>query len=143
MRYVVTLFLAVIGIGAPAKGQSIVGKWAVTWDADIGIDHDTAVVKARKPATLELTQRGDSIFGIWSTGPSGGVPVRGTFDGRSLNLSSGVTERTGMIDGKPTPMKVRWDIAGSVQASKIAGVLMLYLGALSPVPRRWEAQRAP
>jgi len=42
MRYVVTLFLAVIGIGAPAKGQSIVGKWAVTWDADISIDHDTA-----------------------------------------------------------------------------------------------------
>jgi len=143
MRLFVTYLLAVSGMATSANAQSVVGKWAVTWDADISIDHDTAIVKSRKPATLDLTQRGDSIFGVWTTGPSAGIPVRGTFDGRSLNLSSGVTERAGMIDGKPTPMKVRWDISGSVQASKISGVLMLYLGALSPVPRRWEAQRAP
>ncbi len=135
--------LAVIWASRPASAQSVTGKWAVTWDADIRVDHDTAIVKSRKPATLELTQRGDSVVGTWSGAPDSHTPVRGTFDGRSLKLSSGTVERNGMIDGKPTPIKIRWDIAGSVEASKISGVLFLYMGTLSPVPRRWEAQRAP
>jgi len=135
--------LAAICAGLPASAQSVAGKWAVTWDADVRIDQDTAIVKSRKLATLELTQRGDSVVGTWSAGPDGHTPVRGTFDCRSLKLSSGTIERNGMIDGKPTAMKIRWDIAGSVEAAKLSGVLFLYMGALSPVPRRWEAQRAP
>jgi hypothetical protein len=134
---------AAICAGLPASAQSVTGRWAVTWDADVRIDHDTAIVRSRKPATLELTQRGDSVVGTWSAGPDGHTPVRGTFDGRSLKLSSGTVERNGMIDGKPTPMKIRWDIAGSVEAAKISGVLFLYMGVLPPVPRHWEAQRAP
>jgi hypothetical protein len=141
IRFPVTV--AALCWGLPASAQSITGKWAVTWDADVRVDHDTAIVKSRKAATLELTQRGDSVVGTWSTGPDGHTPVRGTYDGRSLKVSSGLVERNGMIDGKPTPMKIRWDIAGSVEASKISGVLFLYMGTLSPVPRRWEAQRTP
>src|SRR5206468_396498 len=109
----------------------VAGKWSVMWDADIRLDHDTAIVKSRKPATLELTQRGDSVVGTWSSGPETGTEVRGTFDGRVLQLTSGTNERAGMRDGKPMKMKVRWDIRGALQANKLGGSLFLYLGDLA------------
>jgi hypothetical protein len=135
--------LASLTLHVQAQAPNIAGRWAVTWDADVRIDHDTAVVKSRKPASLELTQRGDSVFGVWGAGPDGGIQLRGTFNGRTVRLTSGVNERTGMVDGKPVQMKVRWDIAGALDNSKLAGTLMLYLGTLPAVPRRWDAQRAP
>jgi hypothetical protein len=143
MRVFAMVAVASISLGSPATAQSIGGKWLATWDADVRIDHDTAIVRARKPASFELTQRGDSVIGTWRPGPDADVPVRGIFDGHSLKLSSGVLERNGMIDGKPTLMKVRWDIVGSLEGAKLGGVLLMYLGDRPPVPRHWEAQRAP
>jgi hypothetical protein len=135
--------LATLAAHAHAQAPNIAGRWTVLWDADVRIDHDTAVVKSRKPASLELTQRGDSVFGVWGAGPDGGVQLRGTFNGRTVRLTSGVNERTGMVDGRPVQMKVRWDIAGAREGSKLAGTIMLYLGQLPAVPRRWDAQRVP
>ena len=128
---------------ATARAQGLTGTWAVVWDADIRTDGDSAVVKSRKPATLELTQRGDSVLGVWKAGPNGGTEVRGTFNGRALKLSSGTHESKGQLDGKPVTIRVRWDINGAFQNGKLAGSLFLYMDDRNAPPRRWEAQRAP
>ena len=137
--------LAAILIAGPsmASAQGITGKWAVVWDADIRTDGDSAIVKSRKPATLELTQRGDSVVGVWHAGPNGGTQVRGTFNGRTLKLTSGANDSKGFLDGKPVTIRVRWDINGALQDGKLAGSLFLYMDNRSAPPRRWEAQRAP
>src|SRR5436305_5448828 len=124
-------FFAAVGLAivahAPLGAQGIGGKWSVIWDADIRMDHDTAIAKARKPATLELTQRGDSVFGTWSGGIEPGIPLKGTFDGRAIQMSSGVMERTGMRDGQPMKMRVRWDVRGALSGSALTGTLFIYL----------------
>jgi hypothetical protein len=143
-RQLIMLVCLVVSPSASVRAQGVAGKWSVMWDADIRFDHDTAIVKGRKPATVELTQRGDSVFGTWSGGVEpGGVALRGTFDGRTMRLTSGVNERTGTRDGQPMKMKVRWDVNGALQGAKLAGTLFIYIGDMPAAPRRWDGQRVP
>jgi hypothetical protein len=138
------IFIVAFAIAATsAHAQSIAGKWSVTWDSDITMDHDTAVVKKRSTATLELALHGDSVTGVWGGGPGAGAQLRGTFDGKALRLTTGTNEREVRVNGEPVKMKVRWDITGAVQGAKLAGSLFIYVGDRPPPARRWEAIRAP
>ena len=94
------LCIALCAISSRLGAQGVSGKWTV-WDSDIRLDHDTAVVNSRRPATLELTQRGDSIFGTWSSGGLETTALRGTIDGRGFKLTSGVIERMGRSTESP------------------------------------------
>jgi hypothetical protein len=73
------------------------------------------------------------------------MPLRGTTDGQSIRMTSGTNERTGMRDGQPVKMKVRWDFRGELKGSTLAGILFLYLGnGELPAPaRQWEGRRVP
>ena len=135
--------LALTLAATASHAQGIAGKWAVTWDSDIAQDHDTAIVKKRSPATLELTLKGDSAFGVWNATVDQGTQLRGTFDGKTLRLTTGTNERAVKRDGVDMKMKVRWDFTGAPDASgsKLAGTLFIYLGDRPSPPRRWEAIR--
>lgn len=130
-------------LASSAHAQGIAGKWAVIWDSDISMDHDTVVVKQRRPAMLELVVKGDSVTGKWGTGIEQGLQFRGTFDGRTLRMTTGVNDRVVKRDGESITMKVRWDLTGALQGSKLAGSVFIYIGDRPAPARRWEAQRAP
>ena len=72
-----------------------------------------------------------------------GVELRGTFDGKTVRLSSGTHERAGMRDGQPIKVMVRWDINGALQGSELKGTLFIYLGDRPAPVRRWDAKRMP
>jgi hypothetical protein len=138
------IYIVAFAIAATsAHAQSIAGKWSVTWDSDITMDHDTAVVKKRSTTTLELARSGDSVTGVWGGGPDSGTRLRGTYDGKALRLTTGTNEREVKVNGQTVKMKVRWDITGAMQGSKLAGALFIYVGDRPPPARRWEAIRAP
>jgi len=126
-----------------AHAQSIAGKWSVTWDSDITLDHDTAIVKKRSTTTLEFTVKADSVFGVWNAGPDSGTQLRGTFDGKTLRMTTGTNERAVKVNGESMKMKVRWDLNGVLQGPKLAGSLFIYVADRNAPARRWEAQRAP
>jgi len=130
-------------VATPAHAQSIAGRWSVTWDSDITIDHDTAIVKKRSTTTLELTPKGDSVVGVWGAGPDQGAQLRGTFDGKSLRMTTGTNERVVKRNGEDIKMKVRWDMNGALQGSRLVGSLFIYVADRPAPARRWEAQRAP
>ena len=126
-----------------ARAQSIAGKWSVTWDSDITMDHDTTIVKKRSTTTLDLALKGDSVTGVWGGGPDQGTQLRGTFDGKTLRMTTGTNERVVKVNGESKKMTVRWDVTGSVQGPKVAGVLLIYVADRTAPARRWEAQRVP
>ena len=137
--FVISLALA----ATSAHAQSIAGKWSVTWDSDITLDHDTAIVKKRSTTTLDLTLKGDSVIGVWNAGPDQGTQLRGTFDGKTLRMTTGKNERVVKVNGESVKMMVRWDMNGVLQGPKLAGSLFIYVADRSAPARRWEAQRAP
>jgi len=126
-----------------AHAQSIAGKWSVTWDSDITLDHDTAIVKKRSTTTLEFTVKADSVFGVWNAGPDSGTQLRGTFDGKTLRMTTGTNARGVKVNGESVKMKVRWDLNGALQGPKLAGSLFIYVADRNAPARRWEAGRAP
>src|SRR4029079_12823160 len=99
------IFVVALALSATsAHGQSIAGKWSVTWDSDITLDHDTAVVKKRSTTTLEFTLNGDSVTGVWGGGPDSGTRLHGTFDGKALRVTTGTNEREVKVNGKSVKM---------------------------------------
>jgi hypothetical protein len=136
---VVSLALA----ATSAHAQNIAGKWSVTWDSDITLDHDTAIVKKRSTTTLDLTLKGDSVSGVWNAGPDQGAQLRGTFDGKTLRMTTGKNERVVKVNGESVKMMVRWDMNAVLQGPKLAGSLFIYVADRPAPARRWEAQRAP
>jgi hypothetical protein len=137
------IFAVALALAATqAHAQSIAGKWSVTWDSDITMDHDTAIVKRRSTTTLEFTSNGDSVTAVWG-GPGQGSQMRGTFDGKALRMTTGKNERVIKVNGESVKMMVRWDVNGALQGSKLAGTMFIYVGDRSAPGRRWEAVRAP
>ena len=134
-----TLFLMVVA-ATPVHGQSVAGKWAAMFDSDITTYKDTVVVKARQPARLVLSQHGDSVVGFW-VNRMDSVEVRGTFDGRTLRMSTGVREREIKVNGQSTRMKVRTDWTASLQGSGLAGTMLINIGDRPAPARRWEATK--
>src|SRR5689334_19399079 len=102
------LVLSLALAASPAFAQSVAGKWSVTWDSDITMDHDTTIVKKRSTTTLELALKGDPVTGVWGGGPDQGTQLRGTFDGKSLRMTTGTNERVIKINGESVKMMVRW-----------------------------------
>ena len=78
-------------------------------DSDITLDHDTAIVKKRSTTTLDLTLKGDSVIGVWNAGPDQGTQLRGTFDGKTLRMTTGKNRRVVKVNGESVKMMVRWD----------------------------------
>ena len=138
------IFVTSLALAATsAQAQSIAGKWSVTWDSDITLDHDTAIVKKRSTTTLDLTLKGDSVIGVWNAGPDQGTQLRGTFDGKTLRMTTGKNERVVKVNGESVKMMVRWDMNGVLQGPKLAGSLFIYVADRPAPARRWEAVRAP
>jgi hypothetical protein len=102
---------------------------------------DSVVVKARRPATLVLVQKGDSVTGTWSSAPTSMLPVRGTFDGRVLRLTTGPRESEVRVNGEPKTMTTRTDWMASVQGNRLSGTMFIHLGGREPPARSWEADR--
>ena len=124
-----------------ATAQGISGKWNAMFDADIQIRGDSIVVKSRKPAMLELQQRGDSLFGTWKPSDLEAVAVRGTYDGKVLRLSTTAQERQIRVNGAPTMVKTQTEMSAKVVGDSLAGTLLIKLGEREPPPRKWEAKR--
>jgi hypothetical protein len=138
MRMLLVLMLTV----APtALAQGVTGTWSAMFDSDITIQRDTFIVKARGPATLVLTQRGDSVTGTWKSGSSPARDVSGTFDGRVLRLTTGRRESEIRVNGEPVKMMTRTDWMATLQGNRLTGTLFIRLGDREPPARRWEADR--
>lgn len=143
MRRQLACVAALLCAARSASSQNVAGHWTATFDSDIRAERDTFRVLKRGPATLDLTQRGDSVFGVWRAGTLDTSVVKGTFDGRALKLTSGLAERTIKFNGQATTMKVRTDLSGVVHGSTVVGTLFIYIGDRPPAPRKWEGQRRP
>jgi hypothetical protein len=143
MERIQRIILMLIAVaGAPAlSAQGVSGTWNATFDSDISMQKDTFVVKARRPAMLVLVQKGDSVTGTWGSAPLPTTSVRGTFDGRVLQLTTGLRESEVRVDGKPTTMKTRIDWMATVQGSRLTGTMFIRIGEREPPARRWEADR--
>jgi len=139
--------VALLGVASAAASsagaQGIGGKWSIVWDSDITMDHDTAIVKKRSTGTMELTVKGDSVAAVWNGGIGQGPQLRGTFDGKTLRMTTGTNERVIKRNGEDVKMRVRWDVNGALQGEKLAGSLFIYISDMTAPARRWEAQRAP
>src|SRR4051812_21916772 len=133
--------IALFVVATSAHAQGVAGKWSATFDSDISGRGDSFVVKERRPATLELTQRGDSVFGTWTVAGMDKSDVSGTFDGKILRITTGLHEREIRINGTPSKMKVRTDWTGSVSGNALSGVMTIRIGDREPPPRKWEAAR--
>ena len=137
-RMIVALSVAI----APAvAAQGVTGTWNGPFDSDLTMQRDTFVVKARRPATLVLVQRGDSVTGTWTSGPLPAAELRGTFDGRVLRLTTGLRESEVRINGEPRKMVTRTDWVGSLQGNRLSGTMFIRIGDREPPARRWEAER--
>jgi hypothetical protein len=134
------LFVLAVAV-TTANAQAVTGTWSATFDSDMTMKKDSFVVKSRGPATLVLTQRGDSVSGTWSSGLGGARDVHGTFDGRVLRLTTGLNESEVRINGEPHKMKVRTDWMGTMQGNRLAGTMFIRIGDREPPARRWEADR--
>jgi len=138
----IPLVLSVItALGSPASAQKVAGTWAITYDADIRRDGDNFTVNSRRTTRLVLEQRGDSVFGMFGDDKMPEPPrkVSGTFDGKTLKLTTGTSRRTVRINGQATEMDTRTDFMGAVDATGMRGVMLLQVGDRPPPPRKWEA----
>ena len=138
MRMVLALSIAV----APAlAAQGVTGTWNAMFDSDITMQKDSFVVKARRPALFVLVQKGDSVTGTWGSGSLPTVPVRGTYDGRVLRLTTGQRESEIRVNGEARKMMIRTDWMGSLQGNRLSGTMFVNIGDREPPARRWEADR--
>jgi hypothetical protein len=137
--FVLAAVIASVPAAMPAQG--VAGHWSATFDADVSVSGENMVVKGRRPAALDLTARGDSVFGKWIVADLETVSVSGTFDGRVLRLTSGVHEREMRINGQATKVKTRIDWTAAVAGNTLDGTMFIRLGDREPPPRRWEAKR--
>ena len=142
MRSTILLALgAIAGLGSIASAQKVSGTWAITYDADIRRDGENFTVNSRRTTRLVLEQRGDSVFGTFGDDnmPEPPRKVSGTFDGKTLKLTTGTSRRMVRINGQATEMATRTDFVGAVDATGMRGVMLVHVGDHSPPPRKWEA----
>jgi hypothetical protein len=90
-----------------------------------------------------LEQRGDSVFGSFKSDGAPDEPRRlsGTFDGKTLKLTTGTARSTVRVNGKPTEMTMRTDWMGGVVATGLQGTMFIQFGDRPPPARKWEATR--
>lgn len=143
--YLVVATLGMASGAVPGAGaQGVAGSWVVTFDSDINTSGDVVTVKKRSTGRLVLEQRGDSVFGRFK---ADGMPdpersVHGTFDGKTLELTTGLARRTIRINGQPTEMPMRTDWIGAVSGASIRGTMLIQIGDRPAPARRWEAVAA-
>ena len=135
--------IAVSALGATrVSAQGIGGTWNVTWDSDLRVDGEKVTVNKRSKGKLVLEQRGDSVFATFtSDGPAEARQLAGTFDGKTLKLTTGTTRGSVRINGKPTDMTMRTDWMGAVVPSGMQGSMFIQMGDRPATPRKWEATR--
>ena len=125
------------------QAPTVSGSWKAVFDADMRrASDDEWKVNKRSNARLILEQRGDSVFGTWQgenlPDPAG---LRGTFDGKTLRLTSGTNERVGQVNGQPVRMKVRQDFTATLERGALKGVLFIHIDDRPAPARKWEATR--
>ena len=140
---VVALGSMLAAASSRVAAQGVAGAWTVTYDSDINTSGDVVVVKKRSKGRIVLEQRGDSVFGRFK---ADGMPepersLSGTFDGKVLELTTGLARRTIRINGQPTEMPMRTDWMGAVTGESIRGTMLIQIGDRPAPPRRWEAVR--
>jgi hypothetical protein len=129
--------------------QRVSGTWLVEYDMRLEREGDGAErVTERGKARLELSQRGDSLFGIWqgSTGPSRTErPVRGTVEGGNVRFTTGVAEATISRNGAETKLQIVSEFSGAVDGDIIGGTMTVrpLSGPEMPAGRRrtWDGRR--
>ena len=65
--------------------------------------------------------------------------VTGTFDGKTLKLTTGTSRRAVRINGQPAEMAMRTDFMGALDGSGMRGVMLVQVGD-HPAPARKCAQ---
>ncbi|HUQ83889.1 MAG TPA: hypothetical protein VM076_22255 [Gemmatimonadaceae bacterium] len=121
---------------------SVAGTWQVTFDSDLRRDGEKVTVTKRSKGELTLQQRGDSVFGTFKTdGLDSARPLAGTFDGKTLKLTTGANRTTIRMNGKPVEMVVRTDWMGALDAAGMRGTMFIQMGERPAPPRKWEATR--
>ena len=135
---------ALLALGSTASAQKVAGAWAITYDADIRRDGETFTVLSRRTTRLVLEQRGDSVFGTFGDDKMPEPPrkVTGTFDGKTLKLTTGTSRRTVRINGQPAEMAMRTDFMGALDGSGMRGVMLVQVGDHPAPARKWEALSA-
>jgi hypothetical protein len=131
------------GVAPSVGGQDVTGTWTVTWDSDINTSGDVVTVKKRSTGRLVLEQRGDSVFGRFQPDgmPDPNRPLRGTFDGKVIKLTTGSLRRTVTMNGTPTEMMTRTDWMGAFDGTFFKGTIFVQVGDRPAPPRKWEAVR--
>ena len=80
--------LTVASLVAVTQQRGLTGTWHVTFDSDLRRDGESVTVTKRAKGELTLEQRGDSVFGTFKSGPDAARPLSGTFDGKTLKLTT-------------------------------------------------------
>ena len=126
-----------------ATAQGVAGTWRVTYDSDIRRDGEEITVNKRGKGVLTLEQRGDSVFGSLKgeASPETPRPLSGTFDGKTLKLTTGAVRGRVNINGKATDMPMRTDWMGAVDGTGLRGTMFVQIGDRPAPPRKWEAVR--
>ena len=136
------------GNGVSAQ-QRVSGTWLVDYDMRIAREGDGAErVTERGKARLELSQRGDSLFGTWqaSTGLSRAErPVRGTVEGSNVRFTTGPAEATINRNGEETKIQIVSEFSGAVDGDSIGGVMTVRPlngpGMPAGSDRKWDGRR--
>ena len=98
------LSLALFAQQAPAKpAPSVTGKWNVTLE----MQSTTAT------PTIELTQEGEKLSGVYVSGRYGKVPLSGTIKGRALAFSFTLS-----VEGSEMSMTYKGEVAADYQSIK-------------------------
>lgn len=128
-------------LARPASAQRVAGSWLVTFDSDISRNGDVVTVKKRGTGRLVLEQRGDSVVGTFAAGglPEPARSVSGTFNGKTLVLTTGAQRRTIRVNGQPREMLTRTDWMGVVDAAGMRGTMLIQVGDRPAPARQWEA----
>ena len=135
------LLMTIAWLAAATQKPGVAGPWHVTFDSDLRRDGESVTVTKRAKGELTLEQRGDSVFGTFKSGPDAARPLSGTFDGKTLKLTTGTNRSTIRMNGKPVEMAVRTDWMGALDATGIRGTMFIQIGDRPAPPRKWEAIR--
>jgi hypothetical protein len=135
--------VAALLVALPVRAQAprASGRWLVTFDANVTRKGAAVVVEAREQATLQLTQRGDSVSGTWKVASAPPRIVHGTYDGKTLALRTETAEQEIRVNGKPVKMQSMTEWSAAISGVTIAGTMLVRLGDRAPVPRKWEGLR--
>ena len=129
-RLKVVFALALAAAAAPLAAQAqLAGKWAVElgeWQSDDGRQIRMA---GGNTGTLEITVKGDSAVGTWTTGAAGSQPltVRGKIAGGKTVLK-GSREARRNINGEESTVTLNVIFEVGTDPDGIAGVMRMGAG---------------